>query len=186
MLSLQEPSHQVGLCGYEVTSGTNLFHILRIIILKITSKKYFKFSDDSNRIPSHRYWAVCFMPTMCLCGYASLSSAASVCSCLIWSPRSSVSLTQSCQVRSVCEPTYSIFHARRWEMLYCFNSFIVMYFLSLFAGVLVLFLGFFAFLHCWLNAFAEMLRFADRMFYKVMYFCCHSQSYTTKFKCVLF
>uniref|UniRef100_A0A3Q4H6C9 O-acyltransferase n=1 Tax=Neolamprologus brichardi TaxID=32507 RepID=A0A3Q4H6C9_NEOBR len=32
--------------------------------------------------------------------------------------------------------------------------------------VLVLFLGFFAFLHCWLNAFAEMLRFADRMFYK--------------------
>lgn len=36
-----------------------------------------------------------------------------------------------------------------------------------FAGVLVLFLAFFAFLHCWLNAFAEMLRFADRMFYKV-------------------
>lgn len=26
---------------------------------------------------------------------------------------------------------------------------------------------FFAFLHCWLNAFAEMMRFADRMFYKV-------------------
>lgn len=37
-----------------------------------------------------------------------------------------------------------------------------------FKGVLVLFLGFFAFLHCWLNAFAEMLRFADRMFYKVL------------------
>lgn len=36
-----------------------------------------------------------------------------------------------------------------------------------FSGVLVLFLAFFAFLHCWLNAFAEMLRFADRMFYKV-------------------
>uniref|UniRef100_UPI00358EF5CA sterol O-acyltransferase 1-like isoform X2 n=1 Tax=Myxine glutinosa TaxID=7769 RepID=UPI00358EF5CA len=33
-------------------------------------------------------------------------------------------------------------------------------------GVLVLFLAFFAFLHCWLNAFAEMLRFADRMFYQ--------------------
>ncbi|KAF3834667.1 hypothetical protein F7725_027225, partial [Dissostichus mawsoni] len=33
--------------------------------------------------------------------------------------------------------------------------------------VLVLFLGFFAFLHCWLNAFAEMLCFADRMFYKM-------------------
>ena len=34
-------------------------------------------------------------------------------------------------------------------------------------GALVLFLAFFALLHCWLNAFAEMLRFADRMFYKV-------------------
>ncbi|XP_075055272.1 sterol O-acyltransferase 2 isoform X2 [Mixophyes fleayi] len=33
-------------------------------------------------------------------------------------------------------------------------------------GIFVLLLTFFAFLHCWLNAFAEMLRFADRMFYK--------------------
>jgi sterol O-acyltransferase len=33
-------------------------------------------------------------------------------------------------------------------------------------GTLLLLVGFFAFLHCWLNAFAEMLRFADRMFYK--------------------
>ncbi|XP_033857516.3 sterol O-acyltransferase 2 isoform X1 [Acipenser ruthenus] len=33
-------------------------------------------------------------------------------------------------------------------------------------GTFVLLLCFFAFLHCWLNAFAEMLRFADRMFYK--------------------
>lgn len=37
---------------------------------------------------------------------------------------------------------------------------------SILPGALVLFLGFFAFLHCWLNAFAEMLCFADRMFYK--------------------
>ncbi|CAH2311422.1 sterol O-acyltransferase 1 [Pelobates cultripes] len=37
---------------------------------------------------------------------------------------------------------------------------------SILPGVLVFFLAFFAFLHCWLNAFAEMLRFADRMFYK--------------------
>uniref|UniRef100_A0A8C5R2G8 O-acyltransferase n=1 Tax=Leptobrachium leishanense TaxID=445787 RepID=A0A8C5R2G8_9ANUR len=36
---------------------------------------------------------------------------------------------------------------------------------SILPGVLILFLVFFAFLHCWLNAFAEMLRFADRMFY---------------------
>lgn len=33
-------------------------------------------------------------------------------------------------------------------------------------GTFVLLLSFFALLHCWLNAFAEMLRFADRMFYK--------------------
>ncbi|XP_044156649.1 sterol O-acyltransferase 1 isoform X1 [Bufo gargarizans] len=37
---------------------------------------------------------------------------------------------------------------------------------SILPGVLILFLAFFAFLHCWLNAFAEMLRFADRMFYQ--------------------
>ncbi|KAF4018613.1 hypothetical protein G4228_010015 [Cervus hanglu yarkandensis] len=37
---------------------------------------------------------------------------------------------------------------------------------SILPGVLILFLIFFAFLHCWLNAFAEMLRFGDRMFYK--------------------
>ncbi|XP_037362280.1 sterol O-acyltransferase 1 [Talpa occidentalis] len=37
---------------------------------------------------------------------------------------------------------------------------------SILPGALILFLTFFAFLHCWLNAFAEMLRFGDRMFYK--------------------
>ncbi|XP_013376482.1 PREDICTED: sterol O-acyltransferase 2 isoform X3 [Chinchilla lanigera] len=34
-------------------------------------------------------------------------------------------------------------------------------------GIFMLLLIFFAFLHCWLNAFAEMLRFGDRMFYRV-------------------
>lgn len=47
--------------------------------------------------------------------------------------------------------------------------------------MLVLFLAFFAFLHCWLNAFAEMLRFADRMFYKVHLL---SLSTTETFKCL--
>lgn len=37
----------------------------------------------------------------------------------------------------------------------------------MFPGSLVLLCGFFAILHAWLNAFAEMMRFADRMFYKV-------------------
>ncbi|KAF6030048.1 SOAT1 [Bugula neritina] len=33
-------------------------------------------------------------------------------------------------------------------------------------GTLVLLIGFYAILHCWLNACAEMLRFGDRLFYK--------------------
>ncbi|XP_075384080.1 sterol O-acyltransferase 1 [Tenrec ecaudatus] len=37
---------------------------------------------------------------------------------------------------------------------------------SILPGVLMMFLMFFAFLHCWHNAFAELLRFGDRMFYK--------------------
>uniref|UniRef100_G3PA82 O-acyltransferase n=2 Tax=Gasterosteus aculeatus aculeatus TaxID=481459 RepID=G3PA82_GASAC len=47
---------------------------------------------------------------------------------------------------------------RRAMVLCVFNSIL--------PGVLILFLGFFSFLHCWLNAFGEMLQFADRMFYK--------------------
>ncbi|XP_055963289.1 sterol O-acyltransferase 1 [Sorex fumeus] len=37
---------------------------------------------------------------------------------------------------------------------------------SILPAALMLFLTFFAVLHCWLNAFAEMLRFGDRMFYR--------------------
>lgn len=33
-------------------------------------------------------------------------------------------------------------------------------------GTFILLIAFYLFLHCWLNAFAEMLRFADRMFYQ--------------------
>ncbi|XP_043087998.1 sterol O-acyltransferase 2 [Puntigrus tetrazona] len=46
------------------------------------------------------------------------------------------------------------------------RTFILALFHAAFPGMLILMLGFYAFLHCWLNAFAEMLRFADRMFYK--------------------
>ncbi|XP_073939557.1 sterol O-acyltransferase 2 isoform X3 [Castor canadensis] len=35
-------------------------------------------------------------------------------------------------------------------------------------GIFILLLIFFAFLHCWQNAFAEMLRFGDRMFYRLL------------------
>uniref|UniRef100_A0A3Q3KXV0 O-acyltransferase n=1 Tax=Mastacembelus armatus TaxID=205130 RepID=A0A3Q3KXV0_9TELE len=50
--------------------------------------------------------------------------------------------------------------------LFDLKAMVLCVFNSILPGVLVLFLGFFAFLHCWHNAFAEMLRFADRMFYK--------------------
>lgn len=43
---------------------------------------------------------------------------------------------------------------------------IVSMFSCMLPGTLVLLIGFFAILHSWFNAFAEMLRFADRMFYK--------------------
>ncbi|XP_057702702.1 sterol O-acyltransferase 2 isoform X3 [Corythoichthys intestinalis] len=38
---------------------------------------------------------------------------------------------------------------------------------SILPGIMLLLLCFFAFLHCWLNLFAELLQFADRMFYKL-------------------
>uniref|UniRef100_A0A8C2ARF6 O-acyltransferase n=1 Tax=Cyprinus carpio TaxID=7962 RepID=A0A8C2ARF6_CYPCA len=50
--------------------------------------------------------------------------------------------------------------------LFDLRAMVLCVFNSILPGVLVLFLAFFAFLHCWLNAFAEMLRFGDRMFYK--------------------
>lgn len=46
------------------------------------------------------------------------------------------------------------------------RGFILSVFGCMMPGTLVLFIGFFAILHSWLNAFAEMLRFGDRLFYK--------------------
>nr|XP_053650291.1 LOW QUALITY PROTEIN: sterol O-acyltransferase 1-like [Cherax quadricarinatus] len=46
------------------------------------------------------------------------------------------------------------------------TNLMVAVFSCMFPGSLVLLCGFFAILHAWLNAFAEMMRFADRMFYK--------------------
>ncbi|CAB4012843.1 sterol O-acyltransferase 1-like [Paramuricea clavata] len=47
------------------------------------------------------------------------------------------------------------------------KRFILSVFNAMLPGTLVLVLGFFCILHSWLNAFAEMLKFADRMFYQV-------------------
>ena len=44
-------------------------------------------------------------------------------------------------------------------------------------GTLLLLILFYALLHCWLNAFSEMLRFADRMFYKDWWNSTNYQNY---------
>lgn len=41
---------------------------------------------------------------------------------------------------------------------------------SMLPGILMFLCGFYLLLHCWMNAFAELLRFADKMFYKVSKF----------------
>ncbi|XP_075997252.1 sterol O-acyltransferase 2 isoform X3 [Genypterus blacodes] len=46
------------------------------------------------------------------------------------------------------------------------RSMVLAVFHSILPGIMLLLLCFFAFLHCWLNLFGELLRFADRMFYK--------------------
>ncbi|XP_029003489.1 sterol O-acyltransferase 1 [Betta splendens] len=50
--------------------------------------------------------------------------------------------------------------------LFDLKAMVLCVFNSMLPGLLISLLGFFILLHCWLNAFAEMLRFADRMFYK--------------------
>ncbi|XP_028300304.1 sterol O-acyltransferase 1 isoform X3 [Gouania willdenowi] len=62
----------------------------------------------------------------------------------------------------LCIPQFRSISLQQFDL----RGMVLCVFNSILPGVLILFLGFFAFLHCWLNAFAEMLRFADRMFYK--------------------
>ncbi|ELU00615.1 hypothetical protein CAPTEDRAFT_225564 [Capitella teleta] len=61
-----------------------------------------------------------------------------------------------------CVPVFRNFNEEYWSP----RRLILSMFGSILPGTLVLFIGFFAILHSWLNAFAEMLRFADRLFYK--------------------
>ncbi|WAQ95066.1 SOAT1-like protein [Mya arenaria] len=70
--------------------------------------------------------------------------------------------------------TYYIFERFCVPVFHNFNQdhvsarlFLTSMFNCMLPGTLVLLIGFFAILHSWLNAFAEMLRFADRMFYKL-------------------
>ncbi|CAF0883364.1 unnamed protein product [Adineta ricciae] len=67
-----------------------------------------------------------------------------------------------CVAVRFCVPTFSNLNRNEITL----PIFISVLFNSIMPGSLFLLLGFYGFLHCWLNAFAEMLRFADRMFYK--------------------
>ncbi|XP_062990254.1 sterol O-acyltransferase 1 [Elgaria multicarinata webbii] len=62
----------------------------------------------------------------------------------------------------LCIPTYRNYSREHFNI----RGLVLCIFNSILPGVLILLLIFFSFLHCWHNAFAEMLRFADRMFYK--------------------
>ena len=64
-----------------------------------------------------------------------------------------------------CVPTFANLNQNEITL----PIFLSVLFNSIMPGSLFLLLGFYGFLHCWLNAFAEMLRFADRMFYKVLF-----------------
>ncbi|CAF3330719.1 unnamed protein product [Rotaria socialis] len=61
-----------------------------------------------------------------------------------------------------CIPTFESLNQEEITL----SIFVSVIFNSIMPGSLFLLLAFYGFLHCWLNAFAEMLRFADRMFYK--------------------
>ena len=62
-----------------------------------------------------------------------------------------------------CAPVYRHFSKEHVTLL-AFVQFILN---ACLPGMALLLMAFYGFLHCWLNAFAEMLRFGDRLFYKV-------------------
>ncbi|KAK6166561.1 hypothetical protein SNE40_023218 [Patella caerulea] len=61
-----------------------------------------------------------------------------------------------------CVPVFQNFNREHVTL----KGFMLSVFGCMLPGTLVLFIGFFAILHSWLNAFAEMLSFGDRLFYK--------------------
>ncbi|ESP01933.1 hypothetical protein LOTGIDRAFT_172306 [Lottia gigantea] len=61
-----------------------------------------------------------------------------------------------------CVPVFQNFNQDHVTL----KGFMLSVFGCMLPGTLVLFIGFFAILHSWLNAFAEMLSFGDRLFYK--------------------
>lgn len=59
-------------------------------------------------------------------------------------------------------------------ILYLFRNFFGILLQGVLPSSLFMACLFFGFLHCWLNAWAEMLKFGDRMFYQVYLIkCCY-------------
>lgn len=66
-----------------------------------------------------------------------------------------------CLLDRACIPIYSQFKIKQLTL----SSYIQLVSLSMLPGGLILLNGFFALLHSWMNAWAEMLKFGDRQFY---------------------
>lgn len=63
---------------------------------------------------------------------------------------------------TLCLPVFKKMRKQPFDM----KTLVLSIFHATLPGTFVLLLSFYGLMHCWLNAFAEMLRFADRMFYK--------------------
>ncbi|XP_053564298.1 sterol O-acyltransferase 2 [Bombina bombina] len=63
---------------------------------------------------------------------------------------------------TLCIPVFTNMSKQPFNM----KTLVLSIFHAILPGSFVFLISFFGFLHCWLNAFAEMLQFADRMFYK--------------------
>lgn len=63
----------------------------------------------------------------------------------------------------VIEPSFLDFGKQPVDLLTIFLGLLE----AIMPGIILFVCGFYLLLHCWMNAFAELMRFADRMFYKV-------------------
>lgn len=80
-----------------------------------------------------------------------------------------------------CVPVFSQTGKQPWNT----RNFILSVMSSMLPSTMVFILGFFSILHSWLNAFAEMMGFADRMFYKDWWNCRSWADYYRKWNVVV-
>ncbi|XP_036142908.1 sterol O-acyltransferase 1 isoform X2 [Monomorium pharaonis] len=70
-------------------------------------------------------------------------------------------------------PTYCAFNTQYLDWKWFIKSYIKAYI----SGILFLIIGHYVLLHAWMNAWAEMLRFGDRLFYKDWWNCTTYREY---------